>query len=290
VVLAFAVIYTSWGTTYRAIQIGVRNERLPPALFGGSRVALAGVILLAFLACRGDSLALKGRDLTALLLSSGLLFVAGNGLINVAEQTVNSGLAAVLVATTPLWIGLCEMFWPGGDRLTARGWLALVIGLGGVFVLKEPTSLGDDWGLLLVLGSSFAWALGSVVVRHRRLSCPHLTAAAYQMIAGGGCLTLLGFALGEWQRVPERLTPGAAATFLYLLIVGSLMGFVAFNWLLGHVPAARVGTYAYVNPVVAVFVGWLAGEEITLELIGGILIILTAVALVRRGERKPAAK
>jgi len=289
--VAFVLVYVSWGTTYLAIQASVRDERLPPALFGGTRVCLAGIVLLFYLALRGQSLAMPRRDWARVILVSLLLFVAGNGLVNFAERTVNSGVAAVLAGTTPLWIALFEVFWPGGEKLTARGWLGLVLGLGGVLLvladkLKDAGAFLQDTGPLLVLGSACSWALGSLVLRHSRLSCPHLAAASYQMIIGGGALALIGCATGELEQVPDHVTRQAAAAFLYLLIVGSLVGFVSFNWLLGHVPAAKVGTYAYVNPVVAVGAGWwLAQERIDLWFVAGFMVILTGVALVRRGER-----
>ena len=217
-VLGFALVYISWGTTYLAIQAGVRDEQLPPALFGGVRVFLAGVVLLAYLACRGQPLHMSGRDWVSVVAAGLLLFVAGNGLITLAEQTVVSSVAAVLAATTPLWIGLFEVFWPGGERLSNRGWLGLFIGLGGVLLLLVHRfgSLGVFWGEagpLLVLASACSWSLGSLVLRHRRLACGHLTAAAYQMIVGGGSLALLGLGLGELEQLPERVTPGAAGCF-----------------------------------------------------------------------------
>ena len=293
-VLGFACVYISWGTTYWAIRVGVDvdREHLPPALFGGTRVCLAGVLLLGFLAWRRERLSLSRQDWGRILWSSLLLFVAGNGLVTLAMQKVPSGVTAVLVASTPLWIGLFEMFWPGGDRLTLRGWFGLLVGLCGVLILlapqlDDPSAFWENAAPLLVLLSACSWALGSLVMRHRRLSCPHLTGAAYQMILGGGCLTLLGVAIGETQQFPSQVTWGAVQAFMYLLIVGSLVGFVAFNWLLGHVPAAKVGTYAYVNPVVAVFVGWfVGGEQIEAGLIASIAVILTGVALVRGGERQ----
>jgi drug/metabolite transporter (DMT)-like permease len=142
----------------------------------------------------------------------------------------------------------------------------------------------DDFGPILVLGSAASWALGSLVLRHQKRAGAHLTVAAFQMVIGGGTLALIGLVLGEADRLPTHITTGAAGAFLYLLIVGSLVGFVAFNWLLAHVSAAKVGTYAYVNPLIAVVIGWIAGEELTVWLVGGILIILTGVALVRSGE------
>ncbi len=287
--LAFGLVYTSWGTTYLAILKGVRDEQLPPALFGGTRVCLAGLIVLAYLAASRRNLRIARRDWIALAVSSLCLFLCGNGLMNAAERTVDSGVAAVLAATTPLWIGLMALCWPGGERLTLRGWLGLAVGLGGVLILlspklRSPAAFVEDIGPLLALGSAFAWALGSLVLRHHRPKTTPLTAAAYQMILGGGALTLLGILLGETRQLPERVTPGAVGAFVYLLVVGSLVGFVAFNWLLSHAPASQVSTYAYVNPMVAVLVGWVAGEPMTGWLLGGIAVILVGVALVRGGQ------
>jgi drug/metabolite transporter (DMT)-like permease len=296
IVIAFALIYTSWGTTYLAIKKGVKDEQLPPALFGGVRVCLAGLLLLGYLAARGQSVRLPRRDLASVALVGCVLFVGGNGLITAAERTVPSGVAAVLAATTPLWIGLFAMLWPGGERLAGRGWLGLAVGLGGVLLLLSPR-LGDpadfvrDLGPLLVLGSACCWSFGSVMMRHQRLGGSHLAAAAYQMALGGGCLALLGVACGEVEHLPAAITPGATGAFCYLLVVGSLVGFVAYNWLLGHVPPAQVGTYAYVNPAVAMLVAWIDGEEMTIWLFGGIAVILAGVALVRApgAAAQPAA-
>ena len=293
VVLAFALIYTSWGTTYLAIRKGVYDEQLPPALFGGVRVCIAGLLLLGYLTLRGQSIRLTLRDLRIVALGGCILFVGGNGLITLAEATVPSGVAAVLAATTPLWIGLFGMLWPGGERLCVRGWLGLGIGLVGVVVLlsprlRDPAEFVRDLGPLLVIGSACCWSFGSVLMRHQRLTGSHLSAAAYQMAIGGGCLALLGLATGEVERLPAVITPGAAGAFCYLLVVGSLIGFVAYNWLLGHVSAAQVGTYAYVNPAVAVVVAWVAGEEMTPWLFAGIAIILAGVALVRAAGVRPS--
>ena len=292
--LAFGLVYVCWGTTYLAMKKGVREEHLPPALFGGVRVTIAGLLLLSCQLARGERVRLAVHDRLPIVLSALLLFVGGNGLINVAGQTLDSGVCAVLAATTPLWIGLFEMFWPAGERLSGRGWLGLVIGLAGVLVLCVPlldrsSRLELDIGYLIVLGSATCWALGSLVSRHCPVSCPHLTGAAYQMILGGGSLALVGVLCGEIQRLPAQITPRAAEAFLWLLVVGSLLGFVAFNWLLAHVSASHVGTYAYVNPAIAVVLGVLDGEPLTAWLLGGIVIILIGVALVRTGHTAPAS-
>lgn len=289
-VLAFSLLYLSWGTTYFAIRAGVHGAKLPPALFGGVRVALAGWILLTFLAWRGEKIRMPRRDFLWVVISGLLLFVGGNGLITFALNNVPSGVTAVLTAATPLWMALMAMAWPGGDRLSVRGWCGLLTGLAGVLILLWPkpedaARLFQEAGPLWILGSSLFWALGSLVIRHQRQAGSHFSSAAYQMIVGGMVTAFLGVAIGETsQLTPDRLTWGAAFSFFYLLIVGSLIGFVAFNWLLGHVPATMVGTYAYVNPLVAILVGWLlGGEDMTVRILAGVAVILFGVALVRQG-------
>jgi drug/metabolite transporter (DMT)-like permease len=217
-----------------------------------------------------------------------LLFVGGNGLITVGEMFVPSGVASVLVATTPLFIACLEMCWPRGERLTLAGWIGVLAGLVGVALLlapglRNPEEAFQGGGPLLVLGSSFAWAMGSFIVRHLKLPVDHLLAAGYQLACGGTVLVLIGLALGEHREIhASSFNLQGVGAFLHLLIVGSLIGFVAYNWLLGHVSATAVSTYAYVNPVVAILVGWLLnGEEITAWILGGMVVILAGVALVR---------
>jgi drug/metabolite transporter (DMT)-like permease len=225
---------------------------------------------------------------------SAFMFIGGNGLINIAEKTVASGVASVLVATTPLFMALLETLVPWGERLRPRAWLGLLLGLAGVLVLFSGRFHGHEdaahWvGPVLVLGSALCWSIGSFLHRHHRTSCPHLVVAGYQMLLGGASMTLVGVLVGEVGQVTAAsFTPGAVFAFFYLLVVGSLMGFLTFVWLLRHVSAALAGTYAYVNPVVALFVGWLlAGEGLSLPVFGGMLVILTGVTLVRSAH-KPA--
>jgi drug/metabolite transporter (DMT)-like permease len=286
IIVAFALVYVSWGTTYLAIGKGV--EVFPPALFGGTRLATAGLILLAYQALRGRSLRMSRTQFCWTLLIGSLLFVGGNGLLSVGEMFVPSGLASVLVATTPLVIACLEMCWPHGERLTLAGWAGVLAGLVGVALLLAPglESSGDFFhggGPLLVLGSSFCWAVGSFVVRHLKLPVDHLLTASYQLTFGGAVLVIIGFSVGENRSIHvSSFNLQGVGAFFHLLIVGSLIGFVAYNWLLGHVSAPAVGTYAYVNPAVAILVGWLFnGEEITIWIVGGMLVILAGVALVR---------
>jgi drug/metabolite transporter (DMT)-like permease len=289
--LAFGLVYISWGTTYLAIQEGVRT--LPPGLFGGVRVGLAGLLLLAFIALRGGSIRLpRGEYLWATLVGM-LMFVGGNGLLTAAEKTVPSGAAAVLVTTTPLWLALLETFWPRGEKLKGLGWAGLFLGSAGVLVLlwprlEAPGTLLEDVGPLMVLGSSFCWSVGSFALRHRRARGDHLTTAGYHMALGGGALTILGLLMGEGAELSSAsFTPEAIASFCYLLIVGSFVGFLAYTWLLQHVSSTLAGTHAYVNPVVALVVGAiLAGEIVTWRIVGGMVVIFAGVALVRAGARR----
>jgi drug/metabolite transporter (DMT)-like permease len=295
ITLAFACLYISWGTTYLAIREGVKT--LPPALFGGTRLAAAGLVLLTYLAARAQRLMLPRRELLDAAVVGICLFVFGNGLITFAEKSVLSIVTAVLVATTPIWFALLESVWPWGERLTTRGWLGLALGMAGVLVLLAPElrqidHFFDDLGPLLILGSAFSWAVGSFVLRHRRKGQQgsHLLSAAYQMVIGGLLLTFVGLVAGETKELTvDSLTSTAVFSFFYLLVVGSLVGFVAYNWLLGHVSPVLVGTYAYVNPVVAILVGWLiGGEALSLWILAGVATILSGVALVRIGGVRPA--
>ncbi len=290
--LALGVVYLAWGTTYLAIREGVKT--LPPGLFGGLRIAAAGAVLLGWLALRGQATALPWRELRAEWLVGGLLFVGGNGLVTVGMKTVPSGVASVLTATTPLWMVLLEAAAPRGERLAPGGWLGLLLGLGGVALLwagKGEVEARSGVGPLLLLGSALAWSVGSFLHRHRR-PVGLLRSAGWQMLLGGGTLTLIGLAAGEAGALgADQLTPRALFAFFYLLTVSSLVAFVAYLWLLRHVSAALAGTYAYVNPAVAVLLGWLlADEALTPGLVGGLAVILAGVALVRASAvRRPAA-
>ncbi len=289
IALAFAVVYFSWGTTYRATSIAMRDEHMPPALFGGVRLSFAGMILLACQFARGQSLRLSAGEGFRLLLVSWFYFLSANYLIHVGQQREDSGVAAILISTTPLWMGLFGMFWPQGERLSWRGWLGLLIGFAGIVLTKldDGLNLIKDYSALLILGSAASWALGSLVSRHMALKIPHLTSAGFQMLFGGLSQVSLGSATGEWQQLPSHPSNRALACFFYVLVFGSLLGFVAFNWLLGHISVAKVGTYAYVKPMIAVFIGWCAGEAVHSWILAGIAVILVGVYLVR-ADRAPS--
>jgi drug/metabolite transporter (DMT)-like permease len=297
VILAFGLLYTSWSTTFFAIRIGVHSYQLPPWLFAGVRVLVAGMIVLAFLALREPARVVpSARDFLWTAWSGILLFVGGNGLMTLSLEDLPSGTGAIFTAATPLWLALMETLYPPGDKLPAAGWAGLVFGMLGVVILivpeiHTPQQLFHNTAPLLLLGSTVLWALGSLTVRYKLRGAPHLAGAAWQMIIGGTLLVVIGLAKGEGTRLgPETLSAGAIGSFVYLVIVGSLIGFTAFNWLLINVRATLVGTYAYVNPVLAVILGCTLGKEpLTFSIICGMIVILTAVALVRAaGVRKAA--
>ncbi len=211
----------------------------------------------------------------------------GNYFINLGQREVPSSIAAILIATTPLWIGLFGMAWPSGERLSLRGWLGLAVGFAGIVMAMLP-QISDGFSFLhshcslIVLASAAAWALGSLLSRHLPTQLPHLTSAGYQMALGGFIQSAIGSAMGDWPELIDNTTGRSIAAFTYLLIVGSLTGFIAFNWLLGHISAAKVGTYAYVNPVIAVLIGFFTGEPLNWEVFAGFAVILAGVYLVRR--------
>lgn len=292
ILLAFLVLYVSWGTTYAAIKIGV--EHFPPLLFGGVRIALAGAILLAVLTVCGQSLVLPRQTLRNQVLIGVLFFLSGNGLLIIAERTVDSGLTAVLISPTPLLLALIEWLLPGGDRLTVRGWLGLLLGLVGAVALAAPdvsswAQIRSDPGVVLLIGSSVSWAIGAALARHGAMPASPFVAAGYQMLFGGLGATFVGIMLGEAGQVHFSAAswPGVWA-FLYLLVFGSLLGFVAYVYLLANVSAALASTYSYVNPALALVIGAVfLGEQITVGTVLAMLVILMGVALVKFGGVHP---
>jgi drug/metabolite transporter (DMT)-like permease len=289
--LALALVYLCWSTTYLAIQEGMRT--LPPLLFGGTRITLAGLLLLAYVRGTGQCAVPTGKTLLGTWLVGCLLFLGGNGLINMGQKIVPSGVASVLVATCPLFIALLERLLPRGERMPLLSWFGLLAGLIGVSLTLERggEAGGSVVGMVLCLGSSFAWSVGSVLARHWPTRLSLLQTASLQMCLGGATMALTGVLVGELGQIgPEDITPGAVFAFCWLLVVGSLVGYVAYVWLLGHTSAAVAGTYAYVNPALAILIGWaFANETISRTVVIGLGIILCGVALVRAGS-VPAPK
>ncbi len=288
---ALAVVYVVWGSTYLAIAVVVAE--LPPMLVMAARFLLAGGLLLAVASRRGDRAGDRIRPVHLLqaTVTGGLLLVAGTGLIVLAQTRLSSGLTALLAATVPLFLAL---FARGifGERLSSRAWLGLLVGLAGIGVLVDPGG-GQLGAVLLALAGAASWAAGSM--RSRASSGPRrpMVAASLEMLAAAGLFALLGLLLGEASGLQLRGVSAAAwFGFAYLTIAGSLVAYTAYAWLLRNASTTLVGTYAYINPVVAVGLGWLfLGEVVTTRtLLAGALVLGSVVLLItgRPGEPVPA--
>lgn len=277
-----------WGTTYLAIRIGVATWE--PFLFGGLRFAAAGTIVILVMRLRGVRVPCDARILRDAAIAGILLLVGGNAAVILAERHVPSGITAVIVSTLPIWTVVISSLTPHGHRLGPLNWVGLIAGLGGVVVLVWPELAGPLpanreflWGVVLLQLGSISWAAGSVYAAGRRAPIPPLLGAGLQMLAGGIVMILVGTVLGEWMRLnPDRRGWEA---FLYLLVFGSLLGYVAFVYALQYLPVAKVSLYGYVNPIVAVIVGALIlDERFGLREAAATAIVLGAVALARLGE------
>jgi drug/metabolite transporter (DMT)-like permease len=285
VALALAAVYVIWGSTYLAIRFALEGG-FPPFLLGGIRFLVAGSLMLAFLRWRGVPLPTRAQWRNAAVMG-GLMLLLGNGMVNLAETQVSSGLAAVTVASAPLWMAVFAAM--RGDRPTKLEALGLGIGFVGVVWLSTGGSLtGAPMGLVALLVASVAWSFGSIWSRGRDLPSPFMSSAA-QMLCGGVMMLVVGLAMGE--RLHGLPSAHAIGAFWYLVVMGSLAGFSAYIWLLHHVRPALAGSYAYVNPAIAVALGaWLAHERFGLrELVAMGVILSGVVAITLAKARKPKA-
>jgi drug/metabolite transporter (DMT)-like permease len=282
-ILCFGLVYVLWGSTYLGIDIAI--ERIPPALMCGTRFLIAGFLMLGYCRLAGQTIAYNRRQFAHLAVVGLLLLMGGNLTLSYAEKYVPTGLAALLVAITPLWLLVLDTLLLGDHRISWRGLAGLGLGVVGTAVLLWPElmvtgSMGrkELWFSLGLLGGSFSWALGSVLSR-RWGAGASLSATGWQMIfAGLGNLTFSVFTR-DWSRAVWT-TRGAGA-IAYLVVCGSLIGYTSYVWLLGHVPMSKVSTYAYVNPVVAVFFGWLVLKEpVDRYILAGSAIVVASVILV----------
>jgi drug/metabolite transporter (DMT)-like permease len=292
--LAFAIIYFVWGSTFLAIRVGVHE--VPPFLFAAMRFLTAGLILYGWMAVKGERSPSR-RQWTSVLVLAFLIFVVDYGLLFWAEQRVPSGVAAVIMATIPVFIALSEILFLRTQRLTVRLALALLIGIGGVAVLMSHSlSLGgapvDRPGAVAIIIGSFTWSIATVLARKLPLPPSKVMSSGAQMLAGGIMLALTAAAIGEFRNFhPSAVSRGAWFSLLYLIIAGSIIGFTAYVWLIHHESPTKVGTYAYVNPVVAVLIGYLfGGEALGLRTILGTMFVLISVVVITTTRAKnPAA-
>ncbi len=294
VALAFAAIYVIWGTTYLAIRLAV--ETIPPFLMAGTRFILAGGIAFAFLRARGVP-SPDRRQWRAAAIVGAFLLVGGNGLVTWSEQQVPSGIAALVVATVPLWTAALDWLAFRGARPDRRMAGGLVLGLLGIGLLIGPGNLSGAAGIdpvswLALLLAPALWSYGSLISRGAALPADVFMATAVEMLAGGALLLLAGLGTGELARLePAAVSSRSLLAMLYLALFGSIVALTAYVWLLKTIQAARVATYTYVNPVIAVLLGWLVlSEPLTAPMLAAVVIIILAVALItaRRPRRLPA--
>jgi drug/metabolite transporter (DMT)-like permease len=287
---ALGAIYVIWGSTYLAIRVMV--ETVPPALGAGVRFALAGVLMLGALSIRGGSwraVAATRRQLLGCFVVGALLAAGGNGLVTVAERDVPSGLAALLVASIPLWVVLYRTL--AGDRVAGVTLGGVALGFAGVGVLLLPGGRPDDvhlaMALLIVLAAAF-WGLGSFLAQRLALPGDPLVTTGWQMLFGGALFAVCGLVAGEGGRVDvAEFSTKSILAFAYLVLIGSIVAFSAYAYALAHAPISQVSTYAYVNPVIAVVLGaLLLGEHVAAVTIAGMALIVASVLIVVRREAR----
>lgn len=290
---AFAIVCVVWGTTYLGIAIAL--ETVPPLLLTGTRFVLAGLIMLAIAKLRGERIPRDVRTLANLALIGFLMVGVGNLAVVWAEQWVPSGLAALLVATAPFWMAIIELFRRSGERVSMQSGIGMAIGFLGVALLVSP-GVSGSWSVNFLLGAlaiqigGACWQLGSAHAKYNLAHVPLMSSAALQMLFGGLIVTVVGLAIGEAPRF--ALNPRTLTAMIYLTIFGSVIAYSAYVFALANLRTTVTALYAYVNPVVAVFLGWLVlSEPLTTKSIMAMVVILAGVALVQTEgwRKKPAA-
>lgn len=290
---ALWIVYIVWGSTYLAIRVVV--ETMPSLLTAGVRFLIAGLIVYAVLLIkRGPSgVRVTRREVGASALIGSLLMLGGNGLVTIAEETVPSGLAALIIAAVPLWVVVWRFI--ARDRISMGTFAGVLAGFAGVAILVSPGSASGGAkisGMLMLVLAAFLWATGSFWAKRVPLPGDPFVSTATQMVTGGTIMALVGLARGEASGVQFSEFSGASiAAFLYLIVFGSLLAFTAYAWLLQHAPISKVATYAYVNPVVAIFLGWLILDEvISTTMVVGAAIVVASVAWIVRTESRAARR
>ncbi len=290
VALAFALVYVLWGGTYLAMRVAV--EHIPPYVMGATRFLIAGSSMLAWCALSGRKVRLTRRDMLRLSMVGVLMLSVANMGVAWSEEYVSSGLAALIVAVVPLWVAIMEAWVFRTRRLSLMGLLGLALGIGGMLVLLWPkissgTHLGHSelFGAGILVFASMSWALGSILSGRWSLSVDIFTSAAWQMTIAGTVNTVIAFATGGFHKAVW--TSHAIWAVVFLVTCGSWIGFTAYIWLLEHVPTPKVATYAYVNPIVAVYFGWLLlHEKVDAFMLAGTIIVISAVVLVNSSKLK----
>ena len=295
---AFAAIYVFWGSTYLAIEYAIQT--LPPFLMAGSRFIAAGSILYVWARLSKDYEKPTFKHWRTSFVVGTLLLLGGNGCVVLAQHYISSSLAALLVATEPFWIVLLSWLWLKGARPNWKVALGLLIGFVGVYLLisgqGDSAEMANNQilGAFLVIGAALSWATGSIYGLRATTPKSSLLTSGMQMLSGGLVLTVAGTVKGEWTSFNVAdVSAHSWIAFAYLIVFGSIIGFTAYSWLLKNAPPAKVATYAYVNPVIAVFLGWLvAGESFTAQMLVGAGVIIGSVWLItsHNKEEKDAAE
>jgi len=294
--LAFSIIYFVWGSTFLAIRVGVRE--VPPLLLASMRFFVAGVVLYGWLRLKGTPSPSRREWVSASLLAV-CIFVVDYGLLFWAERRVPSGIAAVMMATIPVFMALSEILFLRTLRLTFRLALALLVGIGGVSVLVSRSlslSLGeapiDRAGAIALVIAAMSWSIASALTRKLPLPASKAMSSGAQMLAGGILLAVTASIFGEFRgfRI-QAVSRGAWCALAYLIVAGSIVGFTAYVWLIHHESPTKVGTYAYVNPVVAVILGYFLGGETVgpRTLLGTLLVLVSVIVITTTRAPKPAA-
>ncbi len=287
---ALIALYIVWGSTYLAIRFAV--ETIPPFLMAGTRFLISGLILFVWRRLAGDPLPTLRQWRSALIIGL-LLLLGGNGVVSWAEQHVASGIAALMVASIPLWMVLIDAVRPGGKRPDWKVLLGVLVGFGGIALLVtssqglSPSDRLDAAGILSLLLAAFLWSIGSIYSRGADMPKSSLMGTGLEMLGGAAGLFVTGTLAGEWPALKiSAIQPASLLGLAYLVAFGSLIGFVAYAWLLRNAPLSLVSTYAYVNPVIAIFLGaWLAGEVLTVQVILAALVIIGSVVVINLSKQ-----
>lgn len=282
--LAYILVCIIWGSTYLAIRIGVQS--MPPFLFAGIRFMIAGSIILLYSYLKKLEFPKGIKEYWKISVVGLFLLSIGNSLVVVAEMRVNSSTAALLLALIPIFIAILEQFIPEGSRISLSGWIGMFIGFAGVGILSFSGGGEfdtDAFGIMLLLLACLAWAVGSIYSKRTIFTGSIVTQIGVQMLAGGLAQTFMGLILGEASKL--KYDPSGVAAMLYLIFVGSLVGYTSYIYLISVWPVSKAGTYAYVNPVVAMFLGWLILQEsVTSRMIISAIMILAGVVIVQRSK------
>jgi drug/metabolite transporter (DMT)-like permease len=284
VVIAFGLVYLLWGSTYLAIRISV--DHLTPLLMGALRFTAAGLLMLGFRALGGHRIAVPRRDLLRLAVIGILLLITANVVLGWAETYIPTGLAALFISVTPLWFLILERITHSTDRLSRRGIAGIALGVAGVAILLWPDISGHAnfgarqlFGSILVLVSSVSWATASILAKRWHMPIDPFTASGWQMLFAGVISGLLALLFGDLHRA--TWAADSLWAIVYLIFAGSLVGFTAYVWLLKNVPIAKVATYAYVNPIIALILGCLLhGEKMDGYMFAGSAVVIFSVILV----------